>query len=332
MDKTSAKDLKLLTLKNSSKTEVKILNLGASLFSMKMFATSGKKVNILVSPKSAEEYLTGRYKIHNKCFGGSIGRYAGRISGGKFSLDGEDYSLYQTEGVHLHGGDCGFQDKLWKVEEETEGSNPSLTLSYLSEDGEEGYPGNLKIFVTYTLSEEDELKVVYTAETDKKTIINLTNHAYFNLNGEGSVSDHFLCINADKILEVDEKQLPTGNFINLRKKFKNFSENKLIGNRPLDDTFVLNSDDKEVAARLFAPLTGIKMEMKTNQRAIVAYAPEELPEDLNYQTKISPEYPSLCLEAQNFPDAPNLRNFPSSILEPGETYRNEISFKFSVKR
>ncbi|MDT0644893.1 aldose epimerase family protein [Zunongwangia sp. F363] len=332
MDKVHKTDLKLISLKNANKTEVKILNFGAALFSLKMFAASGKKVNVIVAPRSPEDFLTARYKSHNKCFGASIGRYAGRISGGNFSLDGEEYTLYQTEGVHLHGGDNGFQYKLWEVEEETEGSDPSVTLSYFSRDGEEGYPGNLKVSVTYTLSEEDELKILYTAETDKKTVVNLTNHTYFNLNGEGSVSDHFLCINADKILEVDEKQLPTGNLVNLRENYKNFEDNKLIGNRLLDDTFVLNSDDQEVSARLFAPLTGIKLEMRTNQRAVVAYAPEELPMDLEYQTRISPEYPSLCLEGQNFPDAPNFRNFPSSVLEPGEKYQNHLSFKFSVKR
>ncbi|WP_373057536.1 aldose epimerase family protein [Zunongwangia sp. H14] len=332
MDKIQQKDLKLVCLKNANKTEVKILNFGASLFSMKIFAASGKKVNVIVAPKMPEEVLSARYKIQNKCFGGTIGRYAGRIAGGKFRLDGEDFSLFQRSGVHLNGGESGFQCKLWKVEEVKEGSNPSATLSYFSRDGEEGYPGNLKVLANFTLTEDDELKILYTAETDVKTVVNITNHAYFNLNGEGSVSDHFLCINADKILEVDEKQLPTGNLVNLRDNQKNFENNKLIGNRLLEDTFVLNSDEEEISARLFAPLTGIKMEMRTNQRAVVAYVPEELPADLEYQTRVAPEYPSICLKAQNFPDAPNFRNFPSSILEAGEKYQNLISFKFSVKR
>jgi aldose 1-epimerase len=184
--------------------------------------------------------------------------------------------------------------------------------------------------VKYTLTENNELLIEYSAKTDKKTVINLTNHTYFNLNGGGSISDHFLKIEAEKMLEVDKNLLPTGNLTKLKKHPKNFAESKLVGNRNFDDTFVLKSEKDEVAARLFAPLTGIKMEVKTNQKALVAYAPENLPEDLNYHTEIAEEYPSLCLEAQNFPDAPNFRNFPEAVLKPGEEYYNRISYTFLV--
>lgn len=332
MEHIEQKDLKLITLRNKNQTELEILNFGATLFSFKMNDSSGKRVNLIVSPKRPEDFITARYKDYEKFFGASIGRFAGRIHNGEFSIDKEKYELPQKDGVHLHGGDDGLQYKIWKVEEETSGTNPSVTLSYLSKDGEAGYPGNLSIRVIYTLSEDDVLSITYTAETDRKTIVNLTNHAYFNLNGEGSVSDHFLFINADKILKTDDHKLPTGDLINLRKHPKNFGSNKLIGNRPFDDAFVLNSNDEEVSARLFSPITGIKMEMRTNQNAIIAFAPEELPSSLKYQTSISREYPSISLEAQNFPDAPNFRNFPSSILAPGEKYINEISLSFSVKK
>jgi aldose 1-epimerase len=331
LEHSKQKDLKLIKLRNKNQTELEILNFGATLFSLKMDDSSGKRVNLIVSPKRPEDFLTTRYKDCEKFFGASIGRFAGRINKGEFSIESENYVLPQKNGVHLHGGD-GFQYKFWEVEEENSGTNPSVTLSYFSKDGEEGYPGNLKVQVNYTLSEDDTLSITYTAETDKETIINLTNHTYFNLNGEGSVGDHFLFINADKILEIDDKKLPTGDLINLRKHPKNFGKNKLIGNRQLDDTFVLNSDDQEVSARLFSPITGIKMEMRTNQHAIIAYVPEELTSSLNYQTNISEEYPSICLEAQNFPDAPNFRNFPSSKLAPGEKYINEISLSFTVKK
>ncbi|MDT0645985.1 aldose epimerase family protein [Zunongwangia sp. F260] len=332
MEQIEQKDLKLIKLRNNNQTEVEILNLGATLFSMKMDDSTGKRVNVIVSPRRPEDFLTARYKDYNKLFGASIGRFAGRISKEEFSIGKEKYVLPQKNGEHLHGGAEGFQYKLWHVEEETSGKNPSVTLSYFSEDGEEGYPGNLKVQVNYTLSEDDKLSITYTAETDRNTIVNLTNHAYFNLNGEGSVSDHFLFINADKILKIDEKNLPTGDLVNLPKHPKNFGSNKLIGNRVLNDAYVLNSDDQEVSARLFSPMTGIKMEMRTNQSAIIAYAPEELPSSLSYQTSISKEYPSICLEAQNFPDAPHFRNFPSSQLAPGEKYINKISLSFSVKK
>ena len=322
-------DLKTLSLVNNQGSELQILNYGAAVLSFKLKDKSGNKVNVVVSPR-AEDFITSAYKEHNKCFGASVGRYAGRISKGEFKLDGTTYKLFEKGDVHLHGGEYGFQYKIWDFGEKTSTPNPSVKLSYLSKDSEESYPGNLEVEVKYTLTENNDLLIEYSAKTDKKTVINLTNHTYFNLNGGGSISDHFLKIEAEKILEVDKNLLPTGNLTKLKKHPKNFAESKLIGNRKLDDTFVLKSEKDEVAARLFAPLTGIKMEVKTNQKALVAYAPENLPEDLNYQTEIAQEYPSLCLEAQNFPDAPNFRNFPESVLEPGEQYYNWISYNFSV--
>lgn len=328
--KTITRDqLKTVVLTNGQKSSLEILNFGAAILSFRILDKKDQLTNVIVSPK-AEEFITEKYKEHNKCFGASVGRYAGRISGGKFQLDKETYELFQKDGVHLHGGEFGFQYKLWNIEEQNSSPNPSIKLSYISEDGEEGYPGNLKVEVVYRLTENNELEIEYSATTDKKTVVNLTNHAYFNLNGEGSVSDHFLHIEAKKLLEVDEKLLPTGNLVKLKKHPKDFSNNKLIGNRPLDDTYVLTSEKGEVAAILFAPLTGLKMQMKTNQPALVAYAPEELPQDLMYKTKISKEYPSICLEAQNFPDAPSFRNFPSSVLKPGDKYYNKTVYAFSV--
>lgn len=322
-------DLKTISLVNKKGSELEVLNYGAALLSFKIKDKRENPVNVVVSPW-AEEFITSVYKEHNKCFGASVGRYAGRISKGEFKLDETTYKLFEKDDVHLHGGKEGFQYKIWEIKEENTAPNPSVTLAYLSKDNEEYYPGNLEVEVKYTLTEDDEIQIEYSAKTDKKTVINLTNHTYFNLNGGGSISDHFLKIVAEKILEVDEKLLPTGNLTKLKKHPKNFSESKLIGNRNLDDTFVLKSEEDEVAARLFAPLTGIKMEVKTNQKALVAYAPESLPDDLNYHTEIAEEYPSICLEAQNFPDAPNFRNFPEAVLKPGEKYYNRISYNFSV--
>ncbi|WP_110688268.1 aldose epimerase family protein [Salegentibacter sediminis] len=329
METITEKELKTIQLLNKQQSKLEILNYGAAILSFIIKDKKGKPTNVIVSPK-ATEFVKPVYKNHNKCFGASVGRYAGRISGGKFKLDDQSFELQQKNGVHLHGGEYGFQYKIWKIEEQTSGENPSVTLSYFSEDGEEGYPGNLKASVKYCLTEENEILIEYTATSDKKTVVNLTNHAYFNLNGEGSVSDHFLQISANKILQVNEQMLPTGDLVKLKNKPKDFSKSKLIGNRPLDDSFVLNNEKNENAAVLFAPLTGIKMEVKTNQPALVAYAPEELPDDLEYKTLISKEYPSICLESQNFPDSPNFRNFPSSVLIPGERYSNQISLNFKV--
>ncbi|HET7361229.1 MAG TPA: aldose epimerase family protein [Salinimicrobium sp.] len=329
MNEPTPKDLKLYTLKNSGNTRLSILNYGAAIFSLKMKNKNGESTNVIVAPKTPEDFLKPSYRTHNKCFGASVGRYAGRISGGSFTLNGNTYQLFEKNGVHLHGGKEGFQYKIWKLEELREGENSSISLSYFSKDGEEGYPGNLKVTVTYTLTEKNELVIEYVAETDKETIINLTNHAYFNLNGGGDIADHILQINSEKILETDNKQLPTGNFIDLDSHPKNFQQKSKVGKMNLDETYVLFSEVKE-AASLYSPESGIKMQLKTNQPAVVAYAPETLPGDWDYQTNISKKNPSICLETENFSDAPNHSHFPSSILKPGAVYRNRSVFSFTV--
>jgi len=321
---------KLYTLTNKKGTRLKILSLGATVFSFLMEDKNGKNVNVVVGPKKPEDFISAEYLNENRCFGASIGRYAGRISNGEFELEGKKYSLFQKDGVHLHGGFRGLQHKIWNLETEIKSMDPSITLSCFSEDLDEGYPGNLKIQVKYTLSENDELQMEYSATTDKKTPVNLTNHTYFNLNGKGSVSDHQLCINALQILEVDEKLMPTGKLLPLKDHPKDFSEAKEIQYLEVDDTFVLKKD-KEFAAIVYSSQTGIEMRVITNQPAVVVYIPEHLPEIWEYQTKISKEFPSICLETQNYPDAPNHKNFPSVLLNPGETYLNKSKFQFRIK-
>lgn len=325
-------DLKITELVNANKSKLEILNLGATIFSFKIRDKHGDLTPVVVGPKSSEAYCTENYWEANKCFGATVGRFAGRISEGKFSIEEEDYQLFENmEGVHLHGGKQGFQSKLWEVEKVTEGENPSVKLTYFSEHLEEGYPGNLQAEVTYTLTEDDHIKIQYRAKTDKNTIVNLTNHTYFNLNGGGSVSDHFMQVNASKILQLDEKNLPTGNLTKLKDHPKDYRENKLLGNRELDDVFVLDVMENEVQAQLFAPLTGIKLKVISDQAVLVVYSPETLPEDIQYLSNMDNKYPAVAIEAQNYPDAPNFRNFPSSLLEPGEVYENNIVFAFSVK-
>ena len=289
-------------------------------------------IDLVVGPREAEDYITQTYRDENKCFGATIGRFAGRIANGKFKIEEDEYELYQQEErVHLHGGEFGFQYKLWDVDRVDEGENPSVSLSYTSEHMEEGYPGRLQVKAKYTLTETDEIKISYTAKTDKDTIVNLTNHSYFNLNGGGSVSDHFMQINASKILELDEQKLPTGNLSKLKKNPKDYRENKLLGNRELDDIYVLDVMENEVQAQLFSSLSGIKMKLSSNQSVLVVYSPETLPDTWTYLSEIDEKFPAVALEAQNYPDAPNFRNFPSSLLKPGELYENNITFAFSVK-
>ena len=326
----TSKEIQIYKLINTAGTTLEILNLGASVFSLKMNDSEGNLINIVVGPEKKEDYITEEYLQENMCFGASIGRYAGRISEGEFILDGKALKLFQNDGVHLHGGKQGLQHKVWDMISLTKGANPSISLSCSSKDGEEGYPGNLYVEVCYTLNEENELKIEYTAESDKKTIVNLTNHTYFNLNGVGSVEDHELQINAAKILEVDAKLRPTGvlRTLNLETE-KNFSFSKKIENIQVDDTFVLDKLD-DIDARVYSAKTKIELILKTNQTAVVIFIPKNLPDYWHYNTKIDKEFPSICLEAQNYPDAPNHANFPSAILDAGNTYSNKISYKFNL--
>lgn len=322
-------DLNLYHLKNSHGTELSILNYGAAIFSLTMADKKGEMRNLIVAPKNPDDYLLPSYKIHNQCFGASVGRFAGRINKGKFTLNRKNYQLYEKNGVHLHGGEEGFQYKFWNLEEQNMGNNPSITFSYLSKDGEEGYPGNLRVKVTYTLTEQNKIIIEYEAFSDKETVLNLTNHAYFNLSGGGDITQHRLRIHAKNILETNDDLIPTGDFISLSQHPKNFYEKTTIGNINLDDVYVL-IQDTQPAAELYSPDSGIKMKIKTNQKSIVAYALQALPTEWDYQTPISDMNSSICLETQNFPDAPNHPHFPSCILKPGEGHRNKTEFSFYV--
>lgn len=329
---TTNQELQTIDLKNASGSVLTILNYGATLFGFKLKNSRGELIDVVAGPSDPESYTTAEYRSENKCFGASIGRFAGRISDGKFSIGNEEYRLYEEyEGAHLHGGKLGFQYRMWEIDEVMKGSNPSVKLSYHSKDMEEGYPGNLTVEVIYHLTEDNQIKINYSAKTDKETIVNLTNHTYFNLNGGGSVSDHFLQVHASKILELDDKNLPTGNLTKLRNNPKDHRESRLMGNRELDDVFVLDTMEEETQAQLFAPLSGIKLKVNSNQPVLVIYSPETLPDEWNYHANYDEKFPAVAIEAQNYPDAPNFRNFPSSLLKPGDVYQNEIVFSFTVK-
>ncbi len=325
-------DLKIIELENGRQSKLKILNLGATLYSFNIKDKNDKPVEVVAGPAKITDHISETYWEHNKCFGASIGRFAGRIAEGEFSIGEEDFKLEENlDNAHLHGGANGFQTKIWEIKKITEAPNPSVKMTYVSKHMEEGYPGEVTVEATYTLTEDNHVKLSYRATTDRNTIINLTNHTYFNLNGGGSISDHFMQVNASKILELDENNLPTGNLTKLRDHPKDYRENKLLGNRELDDVYVLDVMENEVQAQLFAPLTGIKLKVMSNQPVVVIYSPESLPADMVYLNKLDENFPAVAIEAQNYPDAPNFRNFPSSLLKPGEVYENNIVFAFSVK-
>jgi aldose 1-epimerase len=326
----SAGKLKTILLKNRRGTELEVLNFGAAVSAIRIPA-GDEKINVVVGPKDPMTYLSSTYHKRGKYFGSSVGRFAGRISNGGFTLDGKEYTLPNKNNIHLHGGKFGFSYKFWKVHEQTEGPDPSVILSYLSPDGEEGYPGDLQVSVRYTLTDDNEVKIRYSATTNKETLVNLTNHTYFNLDGSGDVNAHQLKIDSAEMLETNEKQIPTGEFLQLKGTAKDFSEEKEIGKLPLDTTFVLEKKTEGTEDIILkGPKNGISLQVFSNQPGVVVYIPETLPDDWDYNTPIASNRAAICLENQNFPDAPNRPEFPSARLEPGEEYLNEITWKFSV--
>ena len=324
MNKNSPSEkLQLIRLKNKKNTELVVLNFGATIFSLNIGGT-----NVIVGPADPDTYHSEIYHTRGKFFGASVGRYAGRISGGGFEIDGINYPIFEREGVHLHGGKNGFSYKFWEVTEVNQGEDPFVILEYHSPHLEEGYPGNLHVQVKYRLSENDEVEIEYLAQTDKKTVINLTNHAYFNLNGGGDVNNHKLQIEAGHYLESNAQNYPTGKLIEVKGTEYDFNRPATVGEVPLDTVFSLKNDKKQVL--LVGDQSGISLEVNTNQPAVVVYVPEELPTDWNYSFDIASERAAICLETQKFPDAPHQPRFPSAILNPGETYVNNTLWKFKT--
>jgi len=322
--------IEVTTLKNANGLELQISNLGATVISINVPDKNNRKVNVVVGLEP-EDYNKDPYLSDYTYLGASVGRYAGRISKGAFQVKGKTYPIYNEEGVHLHGGKVGFDKKYWKVENLVEGENPFVTFSCESAHLEEGYPGNLKVTVTYQVTEKNEVKVTYKAITDAATPINLTNHAYFNLNGRDSIIDHKLKLNSAQYLEVDTQLIPSGKLIDCKNTRFDFNDESIIGRSDFegfDDSFVLGKEF--LKATLTAPKTGIQMKVYTNQPASVIYTPLLL-EGLPFKNGVTySKFSAICFETQNFPDAPNNSNFPSSILEPNQEYINESVWAFSI--
>lgn len=309
-----------------------VSNYGATIVSLKVSDKHNEHINVVVGLDNQEEYINKKYLDHKLFLGSSIGRYAGRISGSKLKIEEIQYQIHNEKGVHLHGGKEGFDKQFWNIEKIAKGKNPSITLSYFSKHLEENYPGNLTVRVTYQLLETNSLKITYKATTDRTTVLNLTNHSYFNLNGKGSILDHELFIASDQYLEVDDQLIPTGEVvesINTPFDRTNFSTIKRSDFGGFDDVFILKKKIRK-AAVLSSSLTGITMKVFTKQPAIVIYTPSSFPK-LNFKDRASYDaYPAICFETQNYPDAPNNIHFPSSILRPNDKYLNETVFDFDV--
>jgi len=316
------------TLSNRDGFEVSITNYGGAVTSLKTLDRHRNFDEIVLGFATLDEYVQcPRY------FGALIGRHANRIAGGRFSLDGVEYQLPCNNGAnHLHGGFKGFDKRVWDVRE----SDNALHLSYFSKDGEEGYPGNLTAFVDYTLL-DNELRIDYRATTDRATIVNMTNHSYFNLRGAGTILDHELTLNADHFTPVSEDLIPTGEIKAVAGTPMDFRKAKAIGSElanvagGYDHNFVLNDWDGslQLAARLHEPVSGRTLEILTTEPGMQFYSGNFLDGSLMGRNGVAYElYTGLCLEPQHFPDAPNHSNFPSTTLRPGEEYKQTSVYRF----
>ncbi len=330
------KKVYIFTLTNSKGSQVKISNYGGTITSWVTAEKAGAKSNIVLGFDS----LSG-YQAKPPYFGATIGRYGNRIGDAKFTLDGKTYELAANNGKnHLHGGLKGFDKVVWDAAAITE-SDPSLQISYLSKDGEEGYPGNLKVTVKFTLSDDDELQIVYNAETDKSTVLNLTNHSYFNLTGDvtNTILDHVVQIDADKYTPVDATLIPTGELKPVKGTPFDFTTPEKIGARidqvdgGYDHNYVLNKKgtDIQLAATVVDSSSGRKLEVFTDQPGIQFYTGNFL--DGTFKTNAGTainKRTAFCLETQHFPDSPNKPQFPSVVLKSGEKFTTTTSYKVSV--
>ncbi len=323
----------VIKLTNSHGTEIQVLTYGATWHAFTFSDNKNRMHDVIVSPKSMEGYLA-QFDVIPYYFGATIGRYAGRIAKGQFQLNDQSYQLYEEDGVHLHGGPKGIHSKIWQITSIHEGRNPSVSLSCQCRHLEDGYPGNLKVNATYRLTENNEVKITYEAVSDWDTVLNLTNHAYFNL-GEDSVLDHQLQIHSDTILEVDDKLLPSGKLLPISKSPFDFQELRELSPIKaidgLDHCFAIAPDTRHDQIRLKSPKSGLCLEVATNQPAVVVYAPQQLRFAKTPKNEKWPrlEFPSICLETQHFPDAPNHAHFPSAVLKSGVRYNNTTHYKFS---
>jgi len=333
----------LFTLVNGNGMEAKITNYGAIVISLKVKDKDGNFGDVVLGYNTLEEYIQ-----NNPYFGAIVGRWGNRIEKGKFTLDGVEYTLAINDGEnHLHGGKKGFDKVVWDAEM-IEGSEPALKLSYLSKDMEEGYPGNMKVTVIYTLTNDDGLKIEYHATTDKPTVHNLTHHSYFNLAGAGvgTILDHVLWINADQTTPVVPGLIPTGEVKDLTGTPLDFRTPTPIGARiddkdeqlalgpGYDHNWVLNDWDQtlKLAVTLHDPKTGRFMEVLTTEPGMQFYSGNFLDGTITGKDgKVYLYRSALCLEADHFPNSPNTPNFPSVVLRPGETYTQTTIYRFSVK-
>ena len=339
----SGKHTHLIVLENNRGVAVALSDYGARIVSLIVPDKQGNPTDVVLGFDSIQGYLSAHETYH----GVTVGRFANRIANGRFTIDGETFSIQPNNGPNaLHGGAGGFHSKVW---DRRVVYKEKADFYYVSADGEEGFPGKLSVMVKYRLTDENELIISYRAETDKATVVNLTNHAFFNLNGEGNgdVLNHILEIPADKYLPVDGNQIPIGAAASVAKTPFDFRTPKRIGqdigsadeqlargNGGYDHNYILNpttGGDPALAATIQSPLTGIRLDVLTTEPGLQLYSGNFLNgEDTGRQGNRYEKYGAFCLETQHFPDAPNQSDFPSTLLLPGQVLQSETRYRFSV--
>lgn len=329
----------LYTLTNANGLRVKVMAYGATITSVEVPDRNGKIENITLSLDSLDDYLNG-----HPCLGSTIGRFANRIAKGRFSIDGKEFTLATNNGPnHLHGGNRGYASVVWNAKPVETDNSVGIVFTYESADDEEGYPSNLTVNVVYSLTNDNELRMEYSATTDKPTVVNLTNHAYWNLAGGASsdVMDHEVTLNADFFLPTDAGLIPLGNVASVKGTPFDFTQPKTIGAEiaqtggGYDLCYVLNKKPGEkrpsLAARVTEPKSGRVMEVYTTEPGIQLFSGGCLNGSLCMGGKPLEKFYGLCFEAQHYPDSPNQPSFPTTLLRPGEKYEQVTIHRFFTK-
>jgi len=340
---TEGAEAMLYTLTNTHGLKATISNYGGTLTSLLVPDKSGQLGDIVLGFDNVNGYQSPAFLKSGPYFGALIGRYGNRIKGGKFTLDGQTYSLPQNNGQNtLHGGKKGFDKVIWDVKPGASADGQTLTLTYLSKDGEEGFPGNLQVTVVYTLTDNDELKLDYSATTDKATPVNLTNHSYFNLalGQSKDVLAHQVMIPADRYTVVNDQLIPTGELRPVKGTPFDFTTPHAIGERiaqvpgGYDHNWVLNNPSgMHEAASVYEPTTGRTLEVTTTEPGVQFYTGNFLDGTLTGKNNTTyGKNAGFCLETQHFPDSPNQPAFPSTTLKPGDTLQSTTIFKFGVRK
>jgi aldose 1-epimerase len=335
-------EVTLYTITNKNGLVLKMIDYGATVVSVETPDKDGKLENITLSFPTLDGYLQ-----RHPYFGSTVGRYGNRIAKGKFKIGDEEYTLAtNNDANHLHGGKKGFDAVMWKGTKVENANGAGVKFTYTSADGEEGYPGKLDTTVTYTLTNNDELRIDYEAKTDKPTVVNLTNHNYWNLGGQGSgqILGHELMLNCDKYLPIDETSIPTGEPADVAGSPFDFREPHPIGDqinklkqpphttKGYDHCYIVNGEPGELrlAAKVTDPDSGRTMEIHTTEPAIQLYCGNFL--DGSEAGNNFKQHEAFCLETQHYPDSPNQPAFPSTLLKPGDTYKSTTVHKFSVAK